>query len=164
MRALRFHGPGDLRLENDINEPLCGKDQVKIQPSFVGICGTDLHEYSSPTFIPSKEKPHPVTGESRPVTIGHEISGIVVEIGSEVNPDFISLGDKVAVQSTICCFNCTFCREENYNCCIKGGFIGLSGGGGGMSDFLCVNSKFVHKLPPGIGLDIGGECHRLQFP
>ncbi|RVX69542.1 hypothetical protein B0A52_06606 [Exophiala mesophila] len=140
MRALRFHGPGDLRLENDINEPLCGKDQVKIQPSFVGICGTDLHEYSSPTFIPSKEKPHPVTGESRPVTIGHEISGIVVEIGSEVNPDFISLGDKVAVQSTICCFNC---------------------GGGGMSDFLCVNSKFVHKLPPGIGLDIGALVEPL---
>lgn len=92
MRALRFYGPGDLRLEHDINEPVCGKDQIKIQPVFVGICGTDLHEYSCPTFIPSKEKPHPVTGESRPVTIGHEIAGIVVEIGSAVDRFFISVG------------------------------------------------------------------------
>jgi hypothetical protein len=51
--------------------------------AFVGICGTDLHEYSNPTFIPSKEHPHPVTGESMPVGFGHEFSGTVVEIGSK---------------------------------------------------------------------------------
>lgn len=157
MRALRFYAPGDLRLEDGIAEPICGKDQIKIKPGFVGICGTDLHEYSSPTFIPTKENPHPVTGESRPVTIGHEIAGTVVEIGSEVKDSAVTIGAKVAIQSTICCFECRFCKEGHYNCCTKGGFLGLSGGGGGLSDFVCVNSRFVHNLPDSVGLDVGGE-------
>ncbi|KAJ8113281.1 hypothetical protein ONZ43_g5188 [Nemania bipapillata] len=51
MRALRYHGPMDLRLD-DLPEPKCGPTQVKIRPAFVGICGTDLHEYHTQTFVP----------------------------------------------------------------------------------------------------------------
>lgn len=77
MRALRYHGTSflpyqliltssgvkDLRVEHDVEEPKCGPDQIKVKPAFVGICGTDLHEYFSPTFIPGKDSPHPVTGK-----------------------------------------------------------------------------------------------------
>ncbi|KAK2005857.1 hypothetical protein LZ32DRAFT_642173 [Colletotrichum eremochloae] len=136
MRALRYYNPGDLRLEHDVPEPVCADYQVKIKPAFVGICGTDLHEYSSSTFIPERGQPHPVTGETRPVTIGHEISGIVVE-------------------PTVCCFECPSCKEGYYTCCSTPGFLGLSGGGGGMSDAICVHSEFVHRLPDDMPLDIG---------
>ncbi|KAK4548062.1 hypothetical protein LTR36_010782 [Oleoguttula mirabilis] len=44
MKAVRFHGKEDLRLE-DIPEPQCGKGQIKIKPAWCGICGSDLHEY-----------------------------------------------------------------------------------------------------------------------
>jgi threonine dehydrogenase-like Zn-dependent dehydrogenase len=157
MRALRFHGPGDLRLEYDIAEPVCASNQIKIKPGYVGICGTDLHEYSSPTFIPEQGHPHPVTGETRPVTIGHEVAGTVVEVGSKIFDTDLKVGDKVAIQGTVCCFECSYCKEGHYNCCSKSGFLGLSGGGGGLSDFICVNSLFVHKLPDDVGLDVGGE-------
>lgn len=156
MRALRYHGVKDLRVEHDIPEPECGDEQIKVKPAFVGICGTDLHEYSSPTFIPSKDAPHPVTKESMPIVIGHEFSGTVLEIGSKVKTD-LKIGDKVAVQPTICCFECGACEEGFINCCDKAGFIGLSGGGGGLSEAVCAGGDFVFKLPDGIDLDIGGE-------
>lgn len=47
MKAVRFHGKEDLRLE-DIPEPTCGKGQIKIKPAWCGICGSDLHEYIGP--------------------------------------------------------------------------------------------------------------------
>jgi threonine dehydrogenase-like Zn-dependent dehydrogenase len=159
MRALRYHGPHDLRVEHNVPEPVCLPHQVKIRPAFCGICGTDLHEYSSPTFIPTKDKPHPVTGESMPITIGHEFSGEVVEVGSDVTS--LKPGDRVAVQPTICCHQCAPCQEGHMNCCDHAGFVGLSGGGGGMSDFVCVDADFAFKLPDNIGLDVGGECGPL---
>jgi len=162
MRALRYHGIKDLRLEHDVPEPKCGEEQVKIKPAFCGICGTDLHEYSSPTFIPAKDAPHPVTKESMPITIGHEFSGEVVEIGSKAhNPSNLKVGDKVAVQPTVACFSCGPCHEGAINCCDGAGFIGLSGGGGGMSDFVCVDPQFVFKLPADTGLDVGALVEPL---
>ena len=159
MRALRYHGPGDLRLD-DIPEPTCQDFQIKVQPAFVGICGTDLHEYSSATFIPLAGNPHPVTGETAPCGFGHEFSGTVVEVGSKASGSF-QKGDKVAVQPTICCFKCPPCESDYLNCCDKAGFVGLSGGGGGLSDAVCIDSKFVHKLPENIDLDIGALVEPL---
>jgi (R,R)-butanediol dehydrogenase/meso-butanediol dehydrogenase/diacetyl reductase len=61
MKALRFHAARDLRLE-DIQAPQNpGPGQVLVRNRYVGICGTDLHEYASgPIFIPGNE-PHPFT-------------------------------------------------------------------------------------------------------
>lgn len=59
MRAARYYGKEDLRVE-EIEEPKCGPGQIKIRPAFVGICGTDLHEYiGGPNFAPVN--PHPVS-------------------------------------------------------------------------------------------------------
>lgn len=163
MRALRYHGMRDLRVEHDVPEPQCQPDQIKVKPAFVGICGTDLHEYASPTFIPSKEAPHPVTKESMPIVIGHEFSGTVLEVGSQVRNNSVKVGDKVAVQPTIACFDCGACKDGYINCCDKAGFVGLSGGGGGLSDAVCIGGDFVFKLPENCPLDTGGKSSiRLQ--
>jgi threonine dehydrogenase-like Zn-dependent dehydrogenase len=140
-----------------VPEPVCSDTQVKVKPAFVGICGTDLHEYSSSTFIPEKGCPHPVTGEARPLTIGHEISGTVIEVGKNVTNKAIKVGSRVACRPTVCCFECPACLEGHYSCCATPGFLGLSGGGGGMSDTICLNSEFVHALPDNIDLDVGGQ-------
>ncbi|KAI1775428.1 chaperonin 10-like protein [Hypoxylon cercidicola] len=105
MRALRYHEPHDLRLEHDVLKPKCLPHQIKVKPSFCGICGSDLHAYLVPTVIPFKDRPHPVTGETWPVTFGHEFSGDIVEVGSEVQSG-LQVGDRVAVQPTICCNQC----------------------------------------------------------
>lgn len=156
MRALRYYGPKDLRLEYDVKEPDCLPHQVKIQPSFCGLCGSDLHAYLSPKAIPYKDTAHPLTEESWPITLGHEFSGEIVQIGSEVQNGLVA-GDRVAVQPTICCGKCLSCKQGLSNCCDSFGFIGLMGWGGGLSDYVCVDARFVFRLPESIPSDIGGE-------
>ncbi|KAI1081837.1 GroES-like protein [Whalleya microplaca] len=162
MRALRYHGIHDLRVDYDVPEPECGDDQIKVKPAFVGICGTDLHEYNSPTFVPTKEHPHPITKETMPVVLGHEFSGTVLEIGSKVKTE-LKVGDRVAVQPTISCFECGPCQDGYLNCCDKAGFIGLSGRGGGLSDAVCVGGDFVFKLADSTSLEIGALVEPLAI-
>ena len=45
MRAARYYGKEDIQIEHDIPRPECREGEVKVEPAFVGICGTDLHEY-----------------------------------------------------------------------------------------------------------------------
>ena len=156
MRALRYHGPGDIRLDSGVPEPECHAHQVKVRPAFCGICGSDLHAYYSGEFLPFKDTPHPLTGETWPVTLGHEFSGDVVEVGSEVR-NGLQIGDRVTVQPTINCDQCTPCREGFTNCCVSFGFVGLMGWGGGLSDYVCVDARYAFKLPETIPSDIGGE-------
>lgn len=167
MRALRYHGPGDLRVDTDVPEPSCQPHEIKIRPAFVGICGTDLHEYSTATFVPMKDA-HPLTGEKAPVGVGHEFSGTITEIGDQVDKGKgWKVGDKVAVQPTLCCWGegkhsgCDACEQGVINICSSGGFVGLSGGGGGVSDAVCIDQRFVFKLPDGVGLDIGALVEPL---
>lgn len=58
MRALRYHGPGDLRVDNDVPEPQCKPHEIKIKPAFVGICGTDVSlNAAAQTGIPIHARP-----------------------------------------------------------------------------------------------------------
>ena len=98
-----------------------------------------------------------------PVGFGHEFSGTVVEIGSKApNKGGLKVGDHVAVQPTICCNKCPSCEHDFLNCCDNGGFVGLSGGGGGLSDFVSIDGSFVHKLPENVPLDVGGMVSTLR--
>ena len=69
--------------------------------------------------------PHPITNEKVPLTLGHEFSGIVEEIGEGVLD--IKVGSRVAVQPIIYDGTCNACKEGYINCCDNNGFIGLSG-------------------------------------
>jgi threonine dehydrogenase-like Zn-dependent dehydrogenase len=81
MRAIRFYDKYDIRLDW-VPIPECMPGQVKIAPKFCGICGTDLHEYTGgANLIPKPGHPHPITKETLPLTLGHEFSGIVEEVG-----------------------------------------------------------------------------------
>ncbi|KAI0357733.1 hypothetical protein OH77DRAFT_1293486 [Trametes cingulata] len=84
MRAIRYHGPEDVRLDN-IPEPIVGPKQVKIK-------GNTL-----PGLTPSAAEPHPITGDALPVVIGHEFSGKIVEMGHEVDTLRFAIGQNVAV-------------------------------------------------------------------
>ena len=87
----------------------------------------------------------------------------MLEVGSSAkNQDGIKVGDKVAVQPTICCYECPPCKEGALNCCDKAGFVGLSGWGGGLSDAVCIDGYFVHKLPEGCELDVGALVEPLS--
>ncbi|OBR12755.1 putative Alcohol dehydrogenase, zinc-containing [Colletotrichum higginsianum IMI 349063] len=160
MRAARYYGREDIRIE-EIPEPPCGPNQVKIAPAFVGICGTDLHEYlGGPNFCPASR--HPVTGDSIPVTLGHEFSGVIKEIGSEVRAAHLRVGLPCAVQPTVYCGKCAACAAGAENACHTGGFIGLSGGGGGLSEAVSVPADQVFPLPEGVPLELGALVEPLS--
>lgn len=181
MRAARYYGKEDIRIE-DIPEESTGPDQIKarsqplsslhnspltnpyqIAPAFVGICGTDLHEYvGGPTFAPQEPNPHPVTGETLPITFGHEFSGTIKELGTNLRNGPFHVGQSVVVQPTIFCSTCGACRAGVENACYNGGFIGLSGGGGGLSDAVVVPAHAVLPLPDNVPLDIGALVEPLS--
>ncbi|RTE80797.1 hypothetical protein BHE90_004689 [Fusarium euwallaceae] len=150
MRAARYYGKGDIRIE-EIPEPAVGPGQIKIAPAFVGICGTDLHEYlGGPTFCPTT--PHPITHDTIPVTFGHEFSGRIKEIGPGVQGNY-KIGQACAIRPTLFCGRCAACGGGSENVCPSGGFLGLSGGGGGLSEAVCVDAEHVFPIPSHITLE-----------
>ena len=94
MKAARWHAAKDVRIE-EVEVPEVQPHQVKVAVKFTGICGTDLHEYlDGPIFIPTEE--HVYSGQKAPVTLGHEFSGEIVEVGSDVTR--VKVGDRVTIE------------------------------------------------------------------
>lgn len=144
MKAAFWYNPKDIRVE-ETTEPQVKNNDVKIQVKWCGICGSDLHEYlAGPIFIPV-DKPHPLTGETAPVILGHEFSGEVVEVGKDVTS--LKEGDRVVVEPVDVCGECPACQSGHYNLCFNLGFHGLAGGGGGFAEYTTFPAKFVHKIP-----------------
>lgn len=153
MKALRFHGKGDLRID-DIPEPEVTPGHIKIKVEWCGICGTDLHEYlGGPILIPDADSPHPLTGEVLPVIMGHEFTGRVAEIGSGVTG--FNVGDPVIVEPNIRDNTCHECRTGSYNLCPQGGFYGLSGWGGGLAEYAVIDARNLYILPETVPTDVG---------
>jgi threonine dehydrogenase-like Zn-dependent dehydrogenase len=92
--------------------------------------------------------------------LGHEFSGTVTEVGPDVSS--FSIGQHIVVQPTIYCGKCEACTAGVENVCYNGGFIGLSGGGGGLSDSVVVPEGAVLALPDNIPLDVGALVEPLS--
>lgn len=149
MRAARFYDQKDIRIE-DIDRPTPGADDVLIDIAWCGICGSDLHEYlEGPIFIPGKGNPHPISGEEVPITLGHEFSGTVAEVGDNVSD--LEVGQHVVVEPYIIYEE--YWGKENYHLTPDQNFIGLGGHGGGLAEQIAVNRHWVHPIPDNIGLD-----------
>lgn len=145
MKAARYYGKEDLRIE-EIEEPQVRPGTIKIRPAFNGICGSDLHLYFDGPIppAPTETEPHPLSGETLPVTFGHEFSGVVEEIGDGV--DGYEVGESVVVEPLMVDDDCPACLAGRYNACKNMGFIGISGGGGGLSEHIVVEERWVHKI------------------
>ncbi|KAG5726594.1 (R,R)-butanediol dehydrogenase [Termitomyces sp. T112] len=153
----RYYGPGDIRVE-DIAEPVASNGQVKVKIAWNGICGSDLHAYLSPIPIYANSVPNELTGETAPVTLGHEFSGTIVALGPGVDQSKWTVGTNVVVEPVISCMKvdtCHACASGSRNLCRKCNFIGICGWGGGLSEFIALDTKYLHVLPQGIPLEIG---------
>src|SRR5262249_34346301 len=93
VKALRLHRQHDIRLEEVAAPESPGADEVLAAPLRAGICGTALREYAGPGGA-APDEPHPLTGVTRPVILGHEFSARVIAVGERVSGTRV--GDHVA--------------------------------------------------------------------
>jgi (R,R)-butanediol dehydrogenase/meso-butanediol dehydrogenase/diacetyl reductase len=130
----------------------CRRDAV-ISATWFRYATQERHEYTAgPIFIPEGE-PHAVSGDTTPITMGHEFSGIVDEVGDGVMD--LNEGGPVAINPILYCGECRQCRQGNYHICDSGGFIGLSGGGGGFAENVVVSAEKAIPLGEDVPLEHG---------
>jgi len=125
MRAVRWHGTRDVRFGDAELELDLEPGMVEVEVAFCGICGSDVAEYDGPFAI--RQRPHVLSGQEPPVTLGHEFSGRVTAVGAEVSG--IAPGDRVSADACWRCGECEACLAGLYNRCVKGGSIGLCSDG-----------------------------------
>ncbi len=104
MRALCWHGIGDVRVDNVPDPKIQHPQDAVIKITSSGICGSDLHLLNG--FVPTME-----SGD----ILGHEPMGEVVEVGNSVRN--LKRGDRVVVPFTISCGNCFYCKKHLYSLC-----------------------------------------------
>nr|MDT0657360.1 zinc-dependent dehydrogenase [Micromonospora sp. DSM 115978] len=141
MKVVRFHAPGDVRIE-DAPEPTPGPGDVKIRVHACSTCGTDVkifkfgHHHISP-----------------PRVMGHEIAGEVTEVGPGV--DGWAPGDRVQVIAAIPCGRCAECRRGRMTVCPNQESMGYHYDGG-FAEYLVVPAKVLavaglNRIPDGLG-------------
>lgn len=104
MKALCWHGKGDIRCDSVPDPRLVDDTDVIIKVTSCAICGSDLHLYDG--YMPTME-----AGD----VLGHETMGEVVEAGRAVKN--LKVGDRVVVPFNIACGDCFFCRKQLFSLC-----------------------------------------------
>ena len=136
MKAAVITAPGKIAIE-EVADPTPGVNDVVVETAAVGICGTDLHIFEG-EFAPKL-----------PIVPGHEMSGTIVAVGKSVSE--FKVGDKVAIDPSLHCGECFYCRRARGNLCEKWNALGVTYPGAA-AQFLLAPKKNIHKLPKGVDL------------
>ena len=180
MRGLQYYGANDIRYNTEIPVPqVTGPDDVIVKVAFCGICGTDLHEYEEPIFFSSAASPDgdKISGKKLPLVLGHEFSGVVHEVGSNVT--HVKEGDHVVVETTGHCEErqnyfkspenkrshlptCQSCELGYTNTCADLNFLGLGVDNGALAEFTKYSKNHVLKVDKKIPLDVAALIEPLS--
>jgi 2-desacetyl-2-hydroxyethyl bacteriochlorophyllide A dehydrogenase len=138
-----WYGTGDVRLEpRPLAEP--GAREVLVEVVGCGICATDLHliDGSISLYAP-------------PRVLGHEVGGLVRAVGTEVKN--VRVGDAVALDTTVACQTCFYCRENRPFMCPNRTSVGA-----GYSEYTVVPDSVVYRLPEGVPPEMGALAEPLS--
>jgi L-idonate 5-dehydrogenase len=139
MDALVIHSAGDLRVE-DIPTPPVLAQQLRVRVRFGGICGSDLHYFQHGGFGTVRVK--------EPMVLGHEVAGVIAEIGSEVSG--FAPGERIAISPSRPCGLCRFCQQGLQNHCLDMRYYGSAMRTphvqGAFRREIVVDTRQAHKL------------------
>jgi len=158
MKALVYHGRNDVRFEDFPEAGVLGAEEVRLKVKRAGICHTDFNEYAhGPLYVAAS--PHPRTGRSVPLVLGHEFSGEVVEVGAAVRR--VRVGDRVAVNAVDSCRNCFYCRRGQDALCLSAAYIGFARDGG-FAQSAVVPEACCHRLGDDVSFEAGALVEPLS--
>jgi len=136
MTAAVLHAAGDLRIEQrPVPVPLAR--QILVRVSSVGVCGSDVHYFE-----------HGRIGDfvvRSPLVLGHETSGVIVDVGAGVPRERI--GARVAVEPGEPCGRCAPCKAGRYNLCPSIKFHGTPPVDGTLAEYVCVHADLAFAVP-----------------
>jgi threonine 3-dehydrogenase len=160
MRALRKLGPGVGFDMVDIPIPEVGPDEVLIEVRATSICGTDLHIYEWNPWAADHVK--------TPITVGHELTGVVADRGANVKEP--EIGQLVSVESHVVCNTCAWCRTGQGHLCPNTQILGVHRDGA-YAEYVAVPAQNAWPDPPGMPLSIaslqenfGNSVHTATVP
>ncbi len=136
MRASVLTGQRALAVE-EVPTPAYASDEVLIEVAAVGVCGSDTHYFR-----------HGRIGDfvvEGPLILGHELSGRIVAVGSDVPGSRI--GERVAIEPQKPCRRCRECRAGRYNLCQNMEFYATPPIDGAFAQYCVIRTEFAHKVP-----------------
>jgi alcohol dehydrogenase len=120
--------------------------EVLVRIERCGLCHSDLHIQDGYADLGGGKRLDTTRGMALPFTLGHEIAGVVEEVGSELGKDMI--GAKKAVFPWIGCGTCRDCLAGDENLCVKQRFLGVSIDGGFATHVLVPDAKYLLDYDP----------------
>jgi len=138
MKAAVFYEPKDIRVE-EVPEPVIAEDEVLVQVSACGFCGSDVEYYYGKSPVGT------ATGKG-PLVLGHEFSGTVVGLGKIAGTYGLREGDRVAVCPIQSCGACNSCRAGKPQFCANLAVLGVTTDGG-FAEFAKTKAAHAYKLP-----------------
>jgi L-iditol 2-dehydrogenase len=151
MPAAVLRGPHDLAVDERA-VPVPGPDEVLVQVTSVGVCGSDVHYYEHGRIGPYVVE--------RPLVLGHEPAGIVTAAGARVTR--CRPGQRVSVEPGRPCFTCSMCLRGRYNLCPGMSFMATPPVDGAFCEYIVVHEAQAHPVPDSISDDAAALLEPLS--
>ena len=141
MKAVRLIKPGQPLEMQEVPMPPVGARDVLVKVKAAGICRSDMHYRAGTSPVPNL-----------PCTLGHEVAGVVEEVGAEVRN--VKVGDRVCLHYLVTCGDCRYCALGSEQFCTTGSMIGKYQDGG-YAEYIAVPSHNAVPLPDDIPFEQG---------
>ena len=126
--------------ERQLDEPVCGSNQIVFKTKAVGVCGSDVHYWKNGRIGDFVVK--------EPLILGHESAGVVTAVGSDVTK--FAVGDRVVLEPGVPCLKCEHCLHGRYNLCQNIVFFATPPDDGILKEGIAYDESFVFKIPENI--------------
>lgn len=143
--------PGTIRVQ-ERPRPQPEADEVLVQVTSVGVCGSDTHYYTH-----GRIGSYAVTA---PLVLGHESAGVVVAVGADVSR--ARVGQRVSIEPGVPCRQCEQCLSGRYNLCPDMVFHATPPVDGSLSEVIAHHSAFAHPVPDEVGDDAAAMIEPLS--